>query len=113
MTNCSMANVALPLWVGDATSDAEVGAEEAGDEKKQKRAAVPHAHAAAATNWMMETIMTEHTSFVPLFVMAGRWWCRLSAQVYLDLDDYEATGAILADICSRAGKGEYTSYDKL
>lgn len=102
MTNCAMANIALPLWVGDVDAVKEV----------EGKVTVPRAHAFTATNWMQETIVTSHDSFVPVFVMGGRWWCRLSAQVYLDMDDYEATGEILKHICARVARGEYKSHDK-
>ena len=56
---------------------------------------------------MLETLMAEYKTFVALFVYGGRWWARLSAQVYLELEDFEWAGRTLKEVCERAARGEY------
>ncbi|KAH9992700.1 PLP-dependent transferase [Xylariaceae sp. FL0662B] len=87
MSNCGMTNVALPL-----------GAEQAAD--------------GGVGDWMMETLIRDYKTFIPLFVIRGRLWARLSAQVYLDIADFEWAGKVLLDICERVAK-KATSFSRL
>lgn len=94
MTNCAMACVALPLWIGSRGDAAG--------------SAVPAQDGDRAFNWMMEQMMSEYNTFLPLFVQKGqRYWVRLSAQIYLDLKDYEFAAKMLKELCERAAQGEY------
>ncbi|KAK3353972.1 pyridoxal phosphate-dependent transferase [Lasiosphaeria hispida] len=108
LTGSAMVNVALPLAVG-----ADPGAVEGGEEKRDEDAAalpvVPFAEAEAVTNWILETLMGEHKTFLALFVYRGRWWARFSAQVYLDVDDFEWGAETLKSVCERVAKGEYSA----
>ncbi|KAK3323203.1 pyridoxal phosphate-dependent transferase [Cercophora scortea] len=95
MTECAMVNVALPVAVGDKEG-AEgpwpvVALEESG----------------AATEWMLQTLIKDYETFIRVFVYKGRWWARLSAQVYLDEEDFEWAGQTLRALCARVVKGEY------
>lgn len=100
LTNCGMVNVALPLIMGEkGSSDSECSAPEG--------TIIPHSEAFVATQWMLETLMGEYKTFVALFVHDRRWLARLSAQVYLDIDDFEWVGKVLKELCIRVGKGEY------
>ena len=94
LTRCSMVNVALPLVVE-------------GEREDGKGTAIPASDKAAVTNWILQTLMDEHKTFVSLYVYRGRWWARLSAQVYLELDDFEWAGRVLKEVCGRVAKGEY------
>lgn len=38
---------------------------------------------------------------------ANAWWVRLSAQVYLTLEDFEAAGQALKVVCEKARDGEW------
>lgn len=38
---------------------------------------------------------------------AGKWWVRLSAQIYNDMDDFRRVGAILKTICEQIRNGGY------
>lgn len=100
LTNCGMVNVALPMVIVD---DAEVGKAEfdyRGYLKVPRKAAFP------LTQWMLETMMSDYHTFIALFVHQGCWWARLSAQVYLDMDDFEWTGKTLKELCKRAASQE-------
>lgn len=99
LTRCAMVNVALPLAVAVAAA--------ASDPELAALPSIPPDDAPAATNWMLETLMAEYKTFVALFVYGGRWWARLSAQVYLELEDFEWAGRTLKEVCERAARGEY------
>lgn len=80
LSRCAMTNVALPL-------DARIAS-------------------MSTQDWMMRTMVKEYKTFVPMIVHAGRLWARLSAQVYLDIDDFEWTGRMLLELCERVKRGE-------
>jgi selenocysteine lyase/cysteine desulfurase len=72
LTNCGMVNVALPVVL-----DVEQG------------------------QWLLQTLMSDYHTFVAVFQHRGRSWARLSAQVYLDMDDFEWAGRTLGEVCQR------------
>ncbi|KAI1824056.1 PLP-dependent transferase [Xylaria intraflava] len=80
LSRCSMTNVALPL---DAASSLD------------------------AQDWMMRTMVKEYKTFIALCVHSSRPWARLSAQVYLDLEDFEWAGRMLLELCERVTRGEH------
>ncbi len=52
------------------------------------------------TQSLMENKMRyEHGAFVATTIHGGRWITRLSAQVYLDLDDFQYIGRLLKRVC--------------
>ncbi|KAI0551237.1 pyridoxal phosphate-dependent transferase [Xylaria curta] len=79
MSRCAMTNVALPIDVELATISTQ--------------------------DWMMRTMVKEYKTFVALIIHAGRLWARLSAQVYLDIDDFEWAGHMLLELCERVNQG--------
>ncbi|KAG7288361.1 Glycosylphosphatidylinositol (GPI)-anchored cell wall endoglucanase [Staphylotrichum longicolle] len=83
LTRCSMVNVALPLPESLESDKSDV------------------------INWILRTLIDEYKTFVALYFYRGRFWARLSAQVYLELDDFEWAGQTLKTVCERAAKGEY------
>jgi selenocysteine lyase/cysteine desulfurase len=100
LTRCAMVNVALPLAVQTEEGKALEG-ELAGV------SAIPKSDVSAVTAWIQKVLVDEHKTFVALLVYGGRWWARLSAQVYLEVDDFEWAGHTLKEVCERAAKGEY------
>ncbi|KAG4223945.1 hypothetical protein PC116_g27595 [Phytophthora cactorum] len=79
MSRCATTNVALPLTLEKASH---------------------------ASGWMMERMIFEYKTFIPLFTHNGRIWARISAQAYLDVEDFEWAGKVLRELCERAEKGE-------
>ncbi|KAI1473870.1 PLP-dependent transferase [Daldinia eschscholtzii] len=79
MSQCATTNVALPLTVEKASH---------------------------ASGWMMERMIFEYKTFIPLFTHNGRIWARISAQTYLDVEDFEWAGKVLRELCERVEKGE-------
>ncbi|KAL2267936.1 hypothetical protein VTJ83DRAFT_5213 [Remersonia thermophila] len=103
LTRCAMVNVALPLALGEAAGADGPG----GKDSTATMPRVPASDASAVINWILETLMSEHDTFVALFTYDGRFWARLSAQVYLDLSDFAWAGERLKEVCARAAAGEY------
>ncbi|KAK3389857.1 pyridoxal phosphate-dependent transferase [Podospora didyma] len=99
LTRNSMVNVALPLAVkkGESPLLADLAA----------LPSVPEDDAFGVTIWLKETLMYDYNTFLPMFIYGGRWWTRISAQVFLDEEDFEWAGNTLKELCERAAKGEY------
>ncbi|RDW69391.1 hypothetical protein BP6252_08411 [Coleophoma cylindrospora] len=89
LSNCALSTLVLPIKVGDGGVNRE-------DVRK-------------ATVWMVDTAMSDYKTFIPFLWNSAeqKWWIRLSAQIYLDIDDFEYTGKILKELCERVEKGEY------
>ena len=97
LTNCGMGNAGLPIWVGDK------GKEKA----KDGEAVLTTEEAQDAFNWMTKTMFEEYKTHIVIYVRWDRFWTRVSAQVYLDMKDYEFAGRVLKGLCERVGKGEF------
>ncbi|KAH8811085.1 pyridoxal phosphate-dependent transferase [Xylogone sp. PMI_703] len=99
LTNCSMVNILLPIYLGKKRVEGKnIVIETEGTRE-------------AVTRWMLETIVPDYKTFIPIFWFQGAWWCRLSAQVYLDIEDFEWAGRVLKDLCERVGRGEFLARD--
>ncbi|KAK0736264.1 pyridoxal phosphate-dependent transferase [Apiosordaria backusii] len=86
MSASAMTNVALPLPAEEIKASGE---------------------GPAVRAYILETLMEEYQTFVAVFVFQGQWWARLSAQVYLELEDFKWAGGVLKEICERVVRGEY------
>ncbi|KAK0627388.1 pyridoxal phosphate-dependent transferase [Immersiella caudata] len=102
---CAMVNVALPIALERDETGLENG--KARDEDADGLPAVPRGDEGLVTNWFQKRLIEEYGTFVALFVYRGRWWARLSAQVYLGVGDFEWAGKPLKELCERVAKGEY------
>ncbi|KAH8651061.1 pyridoxal phosphate-dependent transferase [Xylariales sp. PMI_506] len=96
LTRCSMVMVALPIQVGPA------------DAERRGDCAVLLApeDAGATVQWMHGVLMGEHNTYIVLYCYQGRMWTRLSAQVYLEMQDFEWAGQTLREVCQRVARGE-------
>lgn len=68
---------------------------------------IPHSEAERIWEWMTKVLVEEYTTFIPTYYHDGRFWARLSAQVYLDGDDFVWAGKTLKTLCERVAKKEY------
>ncbi|KAK0641387.1 pyridoxal phosphate-dependent transferase [Cercophora newfieldiana] len=102
---CAMVNVGLPIAIEGDGSGLEDG--KVRDEDADGLPQVPRGDVGLVTNWIQKKLIEEYGTWVSLFLYRGRWWGRLSAQVYLGLEDFEWVGEPLKDLCARAAKGEY------
>ena len=94
LTNCGMVNVALPMIM---VPDEEIGQQHL----NSADVVVRRSQAYAITQWILETLMEDFKTFIALFAIDGRWWARLSAQVYLEVDDFEWAARTLKTMCER------------
>ncbi len=99
LTNCAMVNVALPLAIGP---DPSLTNGAAAENRPKGIPEIPFDKAPAMTQWLQETLVEDYKTFTPVFPYKNQFWVRLSAQVYLELDDFEWAGNALKDLCKRA-----------
>jgi hypothetical protein len=93
--NCAFSNVRLPLdpqTILALNGDSHL-------ELADRRIAV--------RDWMSQTNAKEYGTFIALMWYGGAWWARLSAQIYLELSDFEKGGRILLELSERVKKGEF------
>lgn len=126
LTNCAMVNVALPIEISSAKVATNDNVAEAviqtettapgvtlgitGNEKSSAsstRVVLPQEDSFGATQWMLETLMRDYKTFIALFVYGNKVWARLSAQVYLDLEDFAWAGHTLLELSRRVANREY------
>ena len=96
LTNNAMGNVSLPIWV-----------EAKGSGAKEDDIVLSSEDWSKAFQWMLVTMKDDYKTFMSMFVHGGRFWVRISAQVYLGLEDYEWGAGVLKELCERVGKGEF------
>ncbi|EMD62343.1 hypothetical protein GGP41_002129 [Bipolaris sorokiniana] len=58
-------------------------------------------------DWMKKLSSEEYDTFIMVYWYAGSWWSRLSAQVYLEMEDFEWAAKTLKEMCERVEKGEW------
>ncbi|RFU24249.1 hypothetical protein B7463_g12087, partial [Scytalidium lignicola] len=95
LTNCNMVNILLPISLGK------------GEVEGKNIVIDGEGMQEAVTTWMLETIVPDYRTYIPFFWFQNGWWCRLSAQVYMDMEDFEWAGRALKDLCERVGRGEF------
>lgn len=134
--DCGMVNVALPLVVVDDHDDPGAGPEQIAQGESREREAdveeaapvnslrdesnnitghglregdtkMPRNEAEKIWEWMTRVLVDEYQTFIPVFYHAGRFWVRLSAQVYLDTSDFEWAGKTMKELCERVARKEY------
>ncbi|KAL0944986.1 aminotransferase family protein [Colletotrichum truncatum] len=99
MTKCGMVNVALPMVASEDAETPSTGPD--------GTITVPQKEAVPIGQWILETLVQEYQTFVAVFCHNGRWYTRLSAQIYLEQEDFEWIAHTMKEICQRVGKHEY------
>jgi hypothetical protein len=67
---------------------------------------VDETSAATTGACIQKTATLEHRYALVVFPYSGSLWVRLSAQVYLTMDDFNKAGRMLAELCRRINKEE-------
>ena len=63
--------------------------------------------AAKVLAWLKETMIGEYKTFIFSTFFQEAFYVRLSAQVYLDEEDFKWVGEALKSVCERVDKGEW------
>ncbi|KAK1533436.1 hypothetical protein CPAR01_10144 [Colletotrichum paranaense] len=84
---CCFVNVRLPLTLADLNVDTSAGR--------------------GIAKWMQELMPAEYKTYIPIKFYAGGFWCRISGQVYLTLEDFRWAAETLLLICRRAKAVEW------
>lgn len=85
-SRCCFATVRLPLEVSEV-GDGDNGA--------------------VIAKWMQELTPAEYETYIPIKFYADAFWCRISAQVYLTVEDFEWAAKTILKLCDRAKAGEW------
>lgn len=78
--NCALTNIRLPLKLAESAKKDLTRIQE-------------------VSRSIMKAMIVEHQTAVNVYYYAGACWVRLSAQVYLTLEDFEHAGRRLKDLC--------------
>jgi hercynylcysteine S-oxide lyase len=98
--DCCFTNVRLPLNVRDV---GQIIVSKGGDhddvqtDKKIGKRVRDH---------MEQRLLVEHNTFFAIIFYAGAWWVRMSAQVYLEIQDFEWAAKVLRNVCDAVRKGD-------
>lgn len=76
------------------------------DEKDKRRSPyepIPEEDVDKLVQWMGAAIVKRYNTFLPVFGYAGWLWTRVSAQIYLEIKDFEWAGEVLKTVCEDVG----------
>jgi hercynylcysteine S-oxide lyase len=100
---CCFANIRLPLKMD---SVAHVAGVEALDRIGKMSAVIK------VRDWICDVSNKDYSTFFALVVYNGAFWVRLSAQVYLEMADFEWSAQVLKEICERVMRGDFLETDE-
>jgi hypothetical protein len=93
LRQCAFANVQLPISVGSGQDGAYA-------------VKVKPADTSRVSQWLQRQLIDKHQTFIPIYRHGDGMWVRLSAQIYLELSDFEWLAGVLKDLVERVGLGE-------
>ena len=96
MNECCFANVRLPL--NFQTHDGNAG--------EGKGKVFKAEDADKIGKWVKVMAVKEFDTYLQIAFHANAMWIRLSAQIYLEVGDFEWVGYRLKELCGRVQKGE-------
>ncbi|KIW79292.1 hypothetical protein Z517_05904 [Fonsecaea pedrosoi CBS 271.37] len=115
---CCLVNVRLPLEVSDDDNDDRVQPmgnnsesapdSTAADSPQRVVAKVPRGHVPTVTNFFASNCVTEHSTFIAFIFYHNAWWARFSAQVYLEMEDFEYGAHVIEALCQSVAQRAYT-----
>jgi hypothetical protein len=94
MSQCCFTNVRLPLSF-----------------RKEDTPNLDAADGPKIVTWIMDRAMYDYNTWMPGKFYGGAIWIRLSAQIYLEIKDFEWAAGVLKALCERAEKGEWREQD--
>lgn len=86
---CAMVMVRMPIDVKNGATIATAEAQKTG---------------ARVQSWMCEEMVRTHGTFIAIVFYKSRWWARFSAQIYLELGDFEWGATVLVKLCEKAAQ---------
>lgn len=98
---CCMVNVRLPLQVTD--DEDSTGAASMAN----MTASIPGVQVSTVTHFLTSSCVSDYSTFIAFIFYRDAWWARLSAQIYLDLADFEYGGHVLQGLCKKVAKKAY------
>ncbi|KAM0477093.1 hypothetical protein ACHAPX_006054 [Trichoderma viride] len=90
----AFANVRLPLEIASSV------VEENGH-------SVPSSDVGKVIDFILERLAKDYSTFVNIAFISGSLWARFSAQVYLELEDFEYGAKALKELCDKVANKEY------
>lgn len=97
MTGC-MANVRLPILNARIANGAKDGA-------------AMQAWVNKASSWFFDSLLNEFKTIIPLYLHDDKIWARISAQIWLDIDDFEYGARALLELCKRINEGQAPDFN--
>lgn len=97
---CFMSNVYLPLKLENVRKLVRDAGKEVDDVELQYK----------VRDWLTMRFVREHDTFLALGMYDNAWFVRLSATVYLEMEDFEWGGKVLKEECERVMKGEFLEW---
>ncbi|KFY88094.1 hypothetical protein V500_06556 [Pseudogymnoascus sp. VKM F-4518 (FW-2643)] len=96
---------------GPASYDTRVGpAQEqdvASSQANNKISYIRETDATEIVKWMTERSIKDYETMIPVKFYGGEIWCRISGQIYLELQDFEWAAYRLEEMCKRVSNGEF------
>ena len=90
---CCFSNVRLPLAFASSTEQKVLAPSEG----------------PRVVKWIMDRALCEHNTWIPGKFYGGAAWMRFSAQIYLEMKDFEWAAGVLKGLCERVNRGEWRS----
>ncbi|KAK2865395.1 hypothetical protein FQN49_003625 [Arthroderma sp. PD_2] len=92
---CAFANVRLPITLVDDQKAV------LGKLSRPEWLVIKDSDAGPVCQWMARQLVQKYHTMSPCFVHAGSIWTRLSAQVYLEVSDFEWLAGVFKELCER------------
>ncbi|KAL7955558.1 pyridoxal phosphate-dependent transferase [Trichoderma compactum] len=90
----AFANVQLPLNISSSSTE-------------ENEDSIPLEDVSKVINFILERLAQDYNTFVNFGFISGSLWARFSAQVYLELKDFEYDAKALKELCERVLNREY------
>jgi hercynylcysteine S-oxide lyase len=104
---CCMVNVRLPLEVVDDRDEVNESSKGVPASDANTIAIVPSSQASTVTHFLTSACVTEYSTFIALIFYRNAWWARFSAQIYLELADFEYGAQVLKTLCQKVAQQSY------